>query len=191
MRKMIIVLTAVMALSGLVLAATYTSLSPRIESNRVAALNASLASVFADQVSDVADLEFEELDTDGPTVYRGTTGEGTLLGYAVRVQTQGYGGTITMLAGVAPDLETILGIEVVEQIETPGLGGNITSESFKQQFEGLSTDEPIEYVKNIEPSKADNEIQAISGATITTKAVVNGVNSTLDRAIEIIRRQVQ
>ncbi|HKJ84647.1 MAG TPA: FMN-binding protein [Spirochaetia bacterium] len=191
MRKMIIVLTAVMVLSGLVLAATYTSLSPRIEANRVAALNASLASIFADQVADVADLEFEELDTDGPTVYRGSAGDGALLGYAVRVQTQGYGGTITMLAGVAPDLETILGIEVVEQIETPGLGGNITNESFKQQFEGLSTREPIEYVKNIEPSKADNEIQAISGATITTKAIVNGTNSTLDRAIEIIRRQVQ
>ncbi len=191
MRKMIIVLTSVMVLSGLVLAATYTSLSPRIEANRVAALNSSLASIFADEVSDEAALEFEELDTDGPTVYRGSDDAGTLLGYAVRVQTQGYGGTITMLVGVSADLDSILGIEVVEQVETPGLGGNITNQSFKQQFEGLAANEPIAYVKNIEASKPDNEIQAISGATITTKAVVNGVNSTLDGAIEIIRRQVR
>lgn len=191
MRKMIIVLTAVMVLSGLVLAATYTSLSPLIEANRIAALNSSLASIFADEVSDESDLDFEELEADGPTIYRGSTRAGTLLGYAVRVQTQGYGGEITMLVGLSPDLDSILGIEVVEQVETPGLGGNITDESFKQQFEGLSTDEPIDYVKNVEPSKADNEVQAISGATITTKAVVVGVNSTLDQAIETIRRQAQ
>jgi Na+-translocating ferredoxin:NAD+ oxidoreductase subunit G len=193
MRQMVIVLTAVMVLSAVVLAGTYAGLSPRIEANRVAALNASLSSIFAGAADGVApeDLIYDELETDGPRIYRGSTQDGGSLGYAVRVQTQGYGGTITLLVGLSPDLETIQGIEVVEQIETPGLGGNITNESFKEQFEGLSAEEEISYVKNVEPDKQQNEIQAISGATITSRAVVSGINQNLDDAIEIIERQAQ
>lgn len=193
MRQMVIVLTAVMVLSALVLAGTYAGLSPQIEANRVAALNASLSSIFAGAADGVApeELVFEELESDGPTIYRGSTGGGDSLGYAVRVQIQGYGGTITLLVGLSPDLKTIQGIEVVEQVETPGLGGNITNESFKEQFEGLSTEEQITYVKNVEPDKQQNEIQAISGATITSRAVVGGINENLDDAIEMIERQAE
>jgi len=190
MRGMIIVLTSVMVLSGLVLAATFSGLSSRIDANREAALNASLASIFADDAASGA-LEFEELDVDGPTIYRGTTGTGEPLGYAVRVRAQGYGGTITMLVGLSPELDSLLGMEVVEQVETPGLGGNITNESFKEQFEGLDADSRITWVKNVEPDRAANEIQAISGATITSKAVVSGINGVLNDAFDTIRRQAQ
>lgn len=193
MRQMIIVLTAVMVLSALVLAGTYSELSPRIEANRIAALNASLSALFAGVTDGVAaeDLDFEELDSDGPTIYRGSARSDDLLGYAVRLQTQGYGGTITLLLGLSPDLRTIEGIEIVEQVETPGLGGNITNESFQQQFEGLSPEQSISMVKNVEPDKRENEIQAISGATITSRAVVKGINENLDDAIEIIQRQAR
>lgn len=199
MRKMLIVLTAVMVLSGLVLAGTFTSLDPRIEANRIAALNASLAAIFGAETGAADDegtgLSFDEVTDpatpDAPTIYRGRTADGELLGYAVRLQTQGYGGTITMLVGLNPELSTIEGIEIVEQIETPGLGGNITTDAFKEQFAELSAQEQIMLVKNIEPDKAENEVQALSGATITSRAVVGGVNETLDRAIEIIERQAQ
>jgi len=190
MRKMIIVLTAVMVLSGLALAMTYSGLSPRIEANRAAALSRSLEAVFADAVGEGAQLEFEELDADGPTVYR-ATGAGSILGYAVRVETQGYGGTITLLVGLSEDLETIIGIEVVEHVETPGLGGEITTGEFQRQFAGLDADEPVSYVKNVEPDPDANEIQAISGATITSRAVTSGINRTLDEAIDVIERQAQ
>ena len=191
MKKMIIMLTAVMVLSGLVLAATYSGLSSRIEANRAAALSRSLSAIFEDAAGEGTELDFEELDADGPTIYRASTTDGSLLGYAVRVETQGYGGTITLLAGLSSDLETIIGIEVVEQVETPGLGGNITESEFKRQFAGLDADEPVTYVKNIEPDKDANEIQAISGATITSRAVTSGINATLDEAIDVIERQAQ
>lgn len=187
MRKMIIVLTAVMVLSGLVLAATYGGLTDRIEANRVAALNASLAAIFEDQAS-ADELQFEELESDGPTIYRGLAG-GQTLGYAVRLETQGYGGTITMLVGLSEDTETIRGISIVEQVETPGLGGNITREDFREQFEGLDATEQLAYVKNIEPDQSENEVQALSGATITSSAIVSGINTQLDQAREIIERQ--
>lgn len=191
MRRMIIVLTGVMVLSGLVLAMTYSGLSPRIEANRTAALNRSLAAIFTETADDDAQLDFETLDAEEPTIYRGETTDGAPLGYAVRVETQGYGGTITLLVGLANDLETIIGIEVVEQVETPGLGGEITTTEFQRQFAGLDADEPVTYVKNVEPNKDANEIQAISGATITSRAVTSGINATLDEAIDIIERQEQ
>ena len=109
----------------------------------------------------------------------------------MRVETQGYGGTITLLVGLSEDLETIIGIEVVEHVETPGLGGEITTGEFQRQFAGLDADEPVSYVKNVEPDPDANEIQAISGATITSRAITSGINRTLDEAIDVIERQAQ
>jgi len=189
MKKMIIVLTGVMILSGLVLAATYGGLTDRIEANRVAALNASLAAIFEGQASAEA-IDFEQLEAEDQTIYRASAG-GDVLGYAVRIQTPGYGGPITMLVGLSPNTEEIIGISVVEQVETPGLGGNITQEAFRGQFEELSANEPITYVKNVDPMKEDNQVQALSGATITSEAVVDGINEHLGGAREIIARQDQ
>jgi len=189
MRKMIIVLTAVMVISGLVLAATFEGLSDRIEANRVAALNASLAAIFEGR-TDAEELNFQELESDGPSIYRGQAG-GETLGYAVRLETQGYGGTIIMLVGLSEDAQTIRGLSIVEQVETPGLGGNITREDFREQFEGLDATEQLSYVKNIEPDPSENQVQALSGATITSGAIVSGINAQLDEARRIIQRQAQ
>jgi Na+-translocating ferredoxin:NAD+ oxidoreductase subunit G len=181
-RRMILVLTGVMILSGLVLAATYTGVTDRIEANRIAALNASLAAILPGR-----DLTFETLDADGPAIYRAMEA-GEVLGYAIRVQTQGYGGTITMLVGISRDLDEILGLEIVEQIETPGLGGRIREQAFRGQFAGLDPDESVSYVRNVQPNPDENEIQAITGATITSRAVVVGINAALDRVLQTIRR---
>jgi electron transport complex protein RnfG len=94
-----------------------------------------------------------------------------------------------MLVGLSPDGEDILGISVVEQVETPGLGGNITQEEFRAQFDELAAGEPITYVKNVDPRKEDNQVQALSGATITSAAVVDGINEHVGPAREIIERQ--
>ena len=182
MSKMILVLTGVMILSGLVLAATFSGVTDRIEANRIAALNASLAAILPGD-----DLTFEVLDAEGPTIYRASQA-GDVLGYAVRVQTQGYGGTITMLVGISRDLDELLGLQVVEQIETPGLGGRILEHGFRAQFAGLDPDEPVSYVRNIQPDPEENEIQAITGATMTSRAVVVGINAALDQALQTIVR---
>ena len=190
MQRMIIVMTGVLVLSGLVLAASYSGLSPRIEENRVAALNASLASIFtpSDGASpEAAGLTFSQLDTDRSVVYSGER-DGRLVGYAVRLQAQGYGGAITLLVGLSPYLESVSGLQVVEQVETPGLGGRITEAAFRRQFERLRADRPISFVKNIEPDPGANEIQAISGATITSRAVVVGINEQLASALDAIAR---
>jgi electron transport complex protein RnfG len=179
MKKMIFVLTAVTLISGTSLAIAYSVLLPRIEHNQQIALERSLSALF----EDTSAPEFELIDSEGPQIYRATS-EGSLIGYAVRVATPGYGGVIHLLVGLDPELERISGMEVVEHVETPGLGGNIDTTSFKQQFQGLQTRQEISYVKSGGASADENEIAAISGATISTEAVVDGINKTLDTAVQ-------
>lgn len=180
MKRMIIVLGLVTLLSGIVLAAVYSGLIGRIEQNEQQALEASLSALF----EGAEEPEFAELDTGEPTVYRAERSDGSLLGYAVRVSTTGYGGEIRLLVGLGPDLSSITGLEVVQQIETPGLGARITEEGFRAQFEGLDPSRSVTYVKDAEPEASENEVQAISGATISTEAVIKGINTRLPDAIE-------
>ncbi len=181
MRKMILTLTIVALFSGTALALIYSALLPRIEHNQQVALERSLSALFEGESPN-----FETLDTgEGPTVYRATA-NGEHLGYAVRVTTTGYGGDIKLLVGLKPNLRTITGIEVVEHVETPGLGAKIDGAPFKEQFEGLTPQNDISYVKGGPAESEENEIQAISGATISTEAVVKGINKTIENALPLL-----
>jgi electron transport complex protein RnfG len=178
---MILTLSIVALISGTALALIYSGLLPRIQHNQQVALERSLSALFQQGESP----QFSELDTEGPTIYRATAGD-ELIGYAVRVVTTGYGGDIRLLVGLGPDMQRITGMEVVEHVETPGLGAKIDGSPFKEQFEGLEPQNDISFVKGGPAQKEENEIQAISGATISTKAVVKGINSTLDNALDLL-----
>ena len=98
------------------------------------------------------------------------------LGYVVVVTTQeGYGGAITLSLGYTLD-GTVNGIELLSMNETAGLGAKASGKEFKSQFAEKKVTE-FAYTKT--GAKSDNEIDALSGATITTRAVVNAVNSGL------------
>ena len=101
---------------------------------------------------------------------------GQMLGYVLTVtDSEGYGGDIQLSMGVRMD-GTLNGISILSISETAGLGMNADTDAFKGQFEDKNV-EQITYTKN--GASADNEIDAISGATITTNAVTNGVNGGL------------
>jgi electron transport complex protein RnfG len=185
MKKMIIVLTGVMILSGLVLASASTMFGPMIEENRRQALANSLAAIFGG----AENPSFEQLASEDPTVYRGTSEGGELLGYAVELEATGYAGGIRMLVGLDARLSDVTGIEIVEQAETPGLGGRISEESFQDRFSGLSASGEVQLVKNRPADASENEVEAISGATISSRAVVTGVNRAIDVAPEVIEEQ--
>lgn len=89
--------------------------------------------------------------------------------------TEGYGGDIKIAMGMTNE-GTITGLEILSCSETPGLGANCQKDEFKSQFAGINADS-IEYTKD--GATADNQIDAISGATITTKAVTKGVNTAI------------
>ena len=184
MKRMIIVLTVVMVLAGLILAVANAFFQPQIQANNRKALETSLTAIFPNAKA----AKFTTLPTKKMKIYKSTDSDGTLLGYAVGVDTQGYGGTISLLVGLAPNLKTIKGMEVVGDSETPGMGARIADKWFRKQFAGLNPVDTISYVKNATPIPAKNQIEAISGATISTNAVVSGLNANLGKAVALIKK---
>jgi len=92
--------------------------------------------------------------------------EARLVGVAFKVSGKGYSSNIQTMVGMAPD-GTLTAIKILEQSETPGLGAQVTLDSFTRQFRNR---------KNL------NEIQAVTGATISSRAVIDSVKK---RAAEI------
>lgn len=108
-------------------------------------------------------------------VNEGKKGSETM-GYTMKVSTKGYGGQIQLMVGINKDGK-LAGIKILSQSETAGLGANSEKPSFYGQYAGKPTNKDVEVVK-AEPA-ADNEIKAITGATITSKGVTSGVNEAI------------
>lgn len=107
---------------------------------------------------------------------------GTVLGYAVKVAPKGYGGAVEIMVGVTTD-GVVQGIKVGNNTETPGLGKNAATPKFQNQFSGKKWDDKINVIKSGTPK--DNEVAALSGATITSRAVASGVNQAMEAAKEL------
>ncbi|MBQ9135505.1 MAG: FMN-binding protein [Lachnospiraceae bacterium] len=117
----------------------------------------------------------EEHGTQLGTVYQALSAQGDVLGYVINVTTHdGYGGDIVLMMGVKMD-GAVSGISILEIAETPGLGMQAGA-VLVPQFAGKLADS-FTYTKT--GATAENEIDAISGATITTEAVTNAVNTGL------------
>ncbi|NLK21500.1 MAG: RnfABCDGE type electron transport complex subunit G [Epulopiscium sp.] len=101
--------------------------------------------------------------------------KGDLLeGFVVKVSPKGFGGPIEIMVGVSKD-GIVQGIKMLKHSETPGLGANAEDDSFTSQYKDTSGE--LTVTKTI-PNK-DNEIQALTGATITSRAITDGVNEVL------------
>ena len=169
-----IILFVITAVVALLLAYTNSVTWNKIEENTAKEQNEARMAVMANAT------EFEKLDTelaeDGivTEIYAGKNASGELVGYCVGVAPNGFGGAIEMMVGVKPD-ETLTGIKIVSLSETPGLGSKAQEPKFKDQFNDKSVKEPLTVMKS--GTAKDNEIVAISGATISSNAVVSGVNA--------------
>jgi len=102
---------------------------------------------------------------------------GELAGYCVNLAPQGFGGSINMIVGIDTEMK-YTGIKIVSMSETPGLGAKIQNPDFYEQFSD-NKNGMLSVVKN-KADLTENEIQAISGATISSKAVTNGANSAME-----------
>lgn len=100
---------------------------------------------------------------------------GEAVGYVVTVTDhEGYGGDIQFTVGISNE-EALTGISILSIGETPGLGMRATTEEFQSQFPGMPATGLLEYTKTGEEGKID----AISGATITSNAMTNGINAAI------------
>ncbi len=115
-------------------------------------------------------------DSTVTSVLKGTDKNGETVGYCVKAEPSGYGGKISMMIGLDTDFN-VTGIKITSMSETPGLGAKADS-GWIDQFKGKSGG--LEVVKT--GNAGDSQINAISGATITSKAVTSGVNSAVSAA---------
>lgn len=99
-------------------------------------------------------------------------------GYVVRVAPNGFGGAIDMMVGM-DKAGTVTGVAIVSQTETASLGANCTREDFRAQFTGKSG--------TLSVSKDGGEIEALTGATVTSRAVTDGVNTALEFVQEVLK----
>lgn len=99
------------------------------------------------------------------------------LGWCVSVAPNGYGGEIEFIVGIDSEYKTT-GIKIVNMSETAGLGSKAGEEKFSSQFIGKNASNGLSVIKSGTPS--DDEILAISGATVTSKAVAEGVNAAIE-----------
>jgi len=104
------------------------------------------------------------------------SGGGTLTGYVVQLSPEGYSGKIDFIVGISIPDKKITGMRVLRHSETPGLGAQAVKEDFHKRYDGKDLI-PLDVVRT---SPGAHEIQAITSATITTRAITNAVNEAIE-----------
>lgn len=170
-------LFAICAIAALLLGVTNQITAPVIEQRNIQANNESRQIVLpnASEFSKISDSEYENIDGIVSEVYKGKSGS-DIVGYTVKVLPKGYGGDIELIVGISAN-GTVTGVNIGNMSETPGLGAKASETSFKDQFSGKPASE-LTVIKG--SASGENEISAISGATITSSAVTNGVNVAVE-----------
>jgi Na+-translocating ferredoxin:NAD+ oxidoreductase subunit G len=107
-------------------------------------------------------------------VYAGLK-DGAVIGYVIKTGPNGFSGAVEVTTGISAD-GLLSGVRIGNHAETPGLGANATLPLFYEQFNGMAATQDIGVSKT---AKSDTEILAITGATITSRAVAEGVNTSI------------
>lgn len=122
-------------------------------------------------------------DVDGEIIYTFKE-NGVIQGYAFPATGPGLWGTINSYVGINSDYSKILGLEFISQDETPGLGGRITEDWFKEQFRGIDLTKAVGDNYVIYKPTTGGNVDAIAGATLTSKSVSNLVNQDMSKFIK-------
>ncbi len=176
---------------GASLAGVQLFLGPAIEQNKLnealekvpeLVLGAELAKKMIEQNQDLTITPRSiRVEKGGrPTTYPvyETRYQGELRGWVIKAKGQGYADKVELLLGLDPGFETITGLFVLEQKETPGLGNKIIEDDWRGQFIGKGTKPALTVVKT--GADKGHEVDAITGATISSRTVTNIVNGVVD-----------
>lgn len=173
--KTAVILFLITGIAALILAVVNNFTAPIIAENSAKKQAAAMQNVLKDAEFSEENLAENVDDPDISEIYKAQK-DGSAAGYVVMVNPNGYNGAISMVVGIDAEGK-VSGIDIISQSETAGLGANCVKDEFKDQFVGKSGE--ISVVKN---DPKDNEIDAITSATITSKAVTSGVNKALAAA---------
>ena len=170
--KMVLTLGLIAALSGFLLAYANQKTYLRIKENQEKEISQAIFKLLPEGKN------YETKIVSGYKVYFVKDNSSKFRGACVLTAGSGYQGEIKILIGLSYDFKHLIGIEILENVETPGLGGEISKKSFYGQFKGLIFPPRIKCVKG-RKNELNNEIQAITGATISSSSVTRIVNRTL------------
>jgi len=173
-------LVVIGALSGVILSGVFGVADPMIKANKERELKEAIFVVLPG-AKDFRVLE-KTVGAEKLIVYKGIDENGQPVGVAFKADGGGFQGNIGLMVGLETDFLKLKAIEVLEQLETPGLGDKIRADSFKDQFKGLEVKPKVEYIKYRKPEKP-NQIQAITGATISSEAVVKNINRAVEKVV--------
>ena len=181
--RLVLTLAIAGLISGIAIIGIYESTLPTITANKARELREAVFKVLPG-VSQMQALVYrdgelitvEKPDKDEPVIYGGYDEAYEFVGYAMPAAGPGFQDTIAILYGYKPGEKQVVGMEVLESRETPGLGDKIYKDAvWVGGFSALSVEPEIVAVKKGTKSKP-NEIDAITGATISSKAVVRIIN---------------
>lgn len=204
-RSMLRTLGLVATLSGLLVVLSYRITLPIIEENKRLAIERALFKVIPGAISRqdfvITDrgIEPTQSDLQGTALYAGYGQDGRLKGVALEAAAAGYQDVIRILYGYDPYCQCIRGIEVLKMAETPGIGDKIAKDPvFQENFTALEAranatgdglERAIVLVKQGEKSEPW-QIDAISGATISSKAIARMLNDSAQRYVPLIQNNL-
>jgi electron transport complex protein RnfG len=188
--RLITTLSGAGAIAGGLIVIVFALTAPAIEAHRAQRLDQAVTEVLRgparyDTLYLVDGAISEELPSGADPkaferVYLGHTADGSPLGFAVVAQAPGFSDMVQVIFGYDPATRTLLGMKVLENRETPGLGDRIEKDAdFVGQFAGLVP--PLESVKAGAGKGGPSEVDLITGATISSRTVVRIINDALAR----------
>lgn len=178
--RLALVLTLICGISAAALTAARQSLGPRIEQqNDFYVRGPALERLFELPASDLLGQKVNVTvgDETIPVFYLEENGEVAFIALEAAGK-GGYGGDISVMIGVDLHSNQMVGIEIIQHNETPGVGSKVERESFRKQWRQIPVDEPVAL------RTLGGKIDAISGATYSSKAMVNGTN----RIVELLEQ---
>ncbi len=164
------ILGAICLAATLVLAFTYEITKPKIDEQMRLEEQEALKTVVPEADS------FKAAAVEGVEYFEALK-QSTLIGYCVKVTGSGYGGYIRIIVGIDPK-GVIKDVRILEHQETPGLGAKISEVSFLKQFIG----------KNAGTIAVKKDVDAITGATISSMAVTGAINKTVSEFLEKVKK---
>lgn len=158
-------LTMICVCVALAVSLSYALTRDKIEKKRIATERAAIAAVFGRD--DIGYRALEGTPDDVTAVFEVTDADGNVFGYAVSVSPSGFGGNIDTIVGIGTDGK-ITGVNITALSETPGLGSRVNDANYLSQYNGTGGKLAL-----------GSDIDAISGATISSRSVLAGVNRAL------------
>jgi len=183
--RLVLTLAIAGLVSGVAIIGIYETTLPTITANKARELREAVFKVLpgvtrmqALVYRDGRIVAVPEPDKDEPVVYGGYDEQGDFVGYAMPGAGPGFQDTIALLYGYLPREKQVVGMEILESRETPGLGDKIYKDAhFVAEFSALAIEPEVVAVKKGTGTQP-NQVDAITGATISSKAVVRIINET-------------